>query len=121
MVGTSRKDSTKDEVRTSTLGYVQALRKAGHEPRQGSAMSAWGAPSPRSRPAGVEVSLDKADAVIEGLRLFDGTSGRTADLQIRSATCSCCLRLALDQAVQDILRNVEIRVAQSIHGAPQVQ
>ena len=32
-------------------------------------MSAWGAPSPRSRPAGVEVSLDKADAVIEGLRL----------------------------------------------------
>ena len=70
MVGTSRKDSTKDEVRTSTLGYVQALRKAGHEPRQGSAMSAWGAPSPRSRPAGVEVSLDKADAVIEGLRFF---------------------------------------------------
>jgi len=69
LVGTSRKDSTKDEVRTSTLGYVQALRKAGHEPRQGSAMSAWGAPSPRSRPAGVEVSLDKADAVIEGLRL----------------------------------------------------
>ena len=70
MVGTSRKDSTKDEVRTSTLGYVKALRKAGHEPRQGSAMSAWGAPSPRSRPAGVEVSLDKADAVIEGLRFF---------------------------------------------------
>jgi hypothetical protein len=33
-------------------------------------MSAWGAPSPRSRPAGVEVSLDKADAVIEGLRFF---------------------------------------------------
>jgi len=80
LVGTSRKDSTKDEVRTSTLGYVQALRKAGHEPRQGSAMSAWGAPSPRSRPAGVEVSLDKADAVIEGLRLL--SVSRRTDLEI---------------------------------------
>jgi hypothetical protein len=68
LVGTSRKDSTKDEVKTSTLGYVQALRKAGRERHQGSAMSAWGAPSPRSQPAGVEVSLDKADAVIEGPR-----------------------------------------------------
>ena len=68
MVGTSRKDSTKDEVRTSTLGYVQALRRTGQERHQGSAMSAWGAPSPRSQPAGVEVSLDKADAVIDGGR-----------------------------------------------------
>jgi hypothetical protein len=37
-------------------------------------MSAWGAPSPRSRPAGVEVSLDKADAVIEGPRLSASNS-----------------------------------------------
>ena len=98
MVGTSRKDSTKDEVRTSTLGYVKALRKAGHEPRQGSAMSAWGAPSPRSRPAGVEVSLDKADAVIEGLRFFlrFALSNPRANWQssTRSGACvaprSCC-------------------------------
>jgi hypothetical protein len=88
LVGTSRKDSTKDEVRTSTLGYVQALRKAGHEPRQGSAMSAWGAPSPRSRPAGVEVSLDKADAVIEGLRLEWSPRRRCCIL----AACRAALR-----------------------------
>ena len=59
MVGTSQKDSAKDEVKTSTLGYVQALRKAGRERHQGSAMSAWGAPRPAPSPQGWKCLLTK--------------------------------------------------------------
>ena len=63
MVGTSRKDSIKDEVKTSTLGYVQAPRKVGRERHQGSGMNAWGAPRPAPGPQGWKCLLTKPTPV----------------------------------------------------------
>jgi hypothetical protein len=82
LVGTSRKDSTKDEVKASTLGYVQALRKAGGEPHQGSAMSAWGAPRPAPSPQGWKCLLTKPTPLLlkpGGVLLFVIPGDRLAE------------------------------------------